>query len=68
MHDFLKEGWLTKSGPKQSDGYRKRWFSLDRRRLMYHESKLVSAHFFLPFLGLTNHLVSADGARHDLFC
>lgn len=40
--DFLKEGFLSKTGPKPSDGFRRRWFTLDGRKLMYHEQKLVS--------------------------
>jgi hypothetical protein len=36
-HDFLKEGYLFKTGPRPSDGFRKRWFTLDGRKLMYHD-------------------------------
>lgn len=39
-HDFAKEGWLYKTGPRKSDAYKKRWFSLDDRKLMYHEEPL----------------------------
>ena len=39
--DFLKEGWLSKKGPRQSDAYRRRWCSLDKRKLMYFEDPLV---------------------------
>lgn len=35
--DFLCEGYLHKMGPN-NEPYRKRWFSLDRRKLMYMES------------------------------
>lgn len=38
--DFAKEGWLWKTGPRQSDSYKKRWFTLDNRKLMYHEDPL----------------------------
>ena len=38
--DFLCEGWLTKKGPR-NEPYRKRWFTLDRRKLMYQQDKLV---------------------------
>ncbi|XP_054288395.1 arf-GAP with dual PH domain-containing protein 1-like isoform X2 [Macrosteles quadrilineatus] len=38
--DFIKEGWLWKTGPRITDSYRKRWFTLDGRKLMYHEDKL----------------------------
>ena len=39
--DFLNEGWLSKTGPKANDAYRKRWFTLDGRRLMYYEDPVV---------------------------
>uniref|UniRef100_A0A0A9WIF1 Arf-GAP with dual PH domain-containing protein 1 n=1 Tax=Lygus hesperus TaxID=30085 RepID=A0A0A9WIF1_LYGHE len=41
--DFIHEGWLWKTGPRPTDAYRKRWFTLDQRKLMYHEEPL-SAH------------------------
>lgn len=39
-HDFAKEGWISKTGPRQSDGYKRRWFTLDNRKLMYHDDPL----------------------------
>ncbi|XP_014243379.1 arf-GAP with dual PH domain-containing protein 1-like [Cimex lectularius] len=41
--DFLQEGWLWKTGPRPTDAYKKRWFTLDQRKFMYHEDPL-SAH------------------------
>ncbi|KAJ9578517.1 hypothetical protein L9F63_005246 [Diploptera punctata] len=38
--DFTKEGWLYKTGPRSSDAYKKRWFTLDNRKLMYHDDPL----------------------------
>lgn len=38
--DFAKEGWLWKTGPRTSDAYKKRWFTLDNRKLMYHDEPL----------------------------
>ncbi|CAG9860608.1 unnamed protein product [Phyllotreta striolata] len=38
--DFAKEGWLFKTGPRLSDGFKKRWFILDNRKLMYHDDPL----------------------------
>ncbi|XP_064595706.1 arf-GAP with dual PH domain-containing protein 1-like isoform X2 [Liolophura sinensis] len=38
-HDFLMEGWLSKMGPN-NEPYRRRWFTLDRRKLMYTEDPL----------------------------
>lgn len=40
MRDFSKEGWLQKTGPRLSDGYKRRWFTLDNRKLMYHDDPL----------------------------
>lgn len=40
--DFLKEGWLAKTGPKGNEAYRRRWFSLDGRLLSYYSDPLVS--------------------------
>lgn len=34
-NDFAKEGYLMKTGPKPSDAYRRRWCTLDNRKLMY---------------------------------
>lgn len=39
-HDFAKEGWISKTGPRPSDGYKRRWFTLDNRKLMYHDDPL----------------------------
>ncbi|KAM8930668.1 arf-GAP with dual PH domain-containing protein 1-like [Pelodytes ibericus] len=38
--NFLKEGYMEKTGPKQSDAFKKRWFTLDNRRLMYFKDPL----------------------------
>lgn len=34
--DFAREGWLMKTGPRPTDVYRRRWCTLDNRKLMYH--------------------------------
>lgn len=42
-NDFVSEGWLQKSGPKISDAFRRRWFSLGENKcsfLRYFESPL----------------------------
>ena len=39
-NDFNLEGWLHKMGPKKNDGFKKRWFTLDNRKLMYSEDPL----------------------------
>lgn len=38
--DFAREGWLWKTGPRTSDGFKKRWFTLDNRKLMYHDDPM----------------------------
>lgn len=40
-HDFKREGWLSKTGPRVADAFRRRWFTLDRRKLRYYEDPLV---------------------------
>lgn len=37
--DFAKEGWLMKLGSR-ANSFRKRWFTLDNRKLMYHDDPL----------------------------
>lgn len=38
--DFLKEGWLSKSGPRSRHPFRRRWMTLDQRKLLYFEDTL----------------------------
>ncbi|KAL1517223.1 hypothetical protein ABEB36_001016 [Hypothenemus hampei] len=38
--DFAREGWLWKTGPRINDGFKKRWFALDNRKLMYHDDPM----------------------------
>lgn len=38
--DFAKEGYLMKTGPRPTDAYRRRWCTLDSRKLMYHNDVL----------------------------
>lgn len=38
--NFLKEGYMEKTGPKQREAFKKRWFTLDHRRLMYFKDPL----------------------------
>ena len=40
--DFKHEGFLYKTGPRVGDAYRKRYFVLDDRKLMYLDHPLVS--------------------------
>ncbi|ELT99981.1 hypothetical protein CAPTEDRAFT_181489 [Capitella teleta] len=39
-HSFLMEGWLSKTGPRQGDAFRRRWFTLERRKLMYYDDPM----------------------------
>jgi len=36
-NDFAREGFLMKTGPRPTDAYRRRWLTLDSRKLMYHD-------------------------------
>lgn len=58
--DFTCEGWLWKTGPKPSDSFRKRWFTLDHRKLMYHENPLDAYPKGEIFLG---HMMSGYSVR-----
>uniref|UniRef100_A0A8B9Z0Y7 Arf-GAP with dual PH domain-containing protein 1 n=1 Tax=Buteo japonicus TaxID=224669 RepID=A0A8B9Z0Y7_9AVES len=40
VRNFLKEGYMEKTGPKQREAFKKRWFTLDHRRLMYFKDPL----------------------------
>ncbi|XP_071393731.1 arf-GAP with dual PH domain-containing protein 1 isoform X1 [Centroberyx affinis] len=58
--NFLKEGYMEKTGPRQTEGFKKRWFTLDHRRLMYQRSPGMDA--FAKgevFLGNKDHGYSA---------
>ncbi|XP_057193153.1 arf-GAP with dual PH domain-containing protein 1 isoform X2 [Triplophysa rosa] len=44
---FLKEGYMEKTGPRQTEGFKKRWFTLDHRRLMYFKDPLVRLDVFI---------------------
>ncbi|KAI1884429.1 hypothetical protein AGOR_G00226310 [Albula goreensis] len=38
--NYIKEGFMEKTGPKQTEGFKKRWFTMDDRRLMYFKDPL----------------------------
>lgn len=40
LNSLSQKGWISKTGPRQSDGYKRRWFTLDNRKLMYHDDRL----------------------------
>nr|AAH59321.1 MGC69045 protein [Xenopus laevis] len=51
--NFLKEGFMEKTGPKHTEGFRKRWFILDGRRLMYFKDPLDAFAKGEVFIGST---------------
>ncbi|KAK6640159.1 hypothetical protein RUM44_011845 [Polyplax serrata] len=53
-NDFAMEGWLWKTGPKFQNVHKKRWFTMDNRKLMYHDHPLDANPKGEIFLG--NHL------------
>lgn len=48
--DFPREGFLWKTGPRHTDAYKKRWFTLDGRKLMYHDDPMVRFNFYLSLI------------------
>lgn len=44
LKDYIKEGWLQKTGPNKGDAFRKRWFILESRKLMYFDEPMVKRH------------------------
>ncbi|CAB1417178.1 unnamed protein product [Pleuronectes platessa] len=38
--NYAREGYMEKTGPKHTEGFKKRWFTLDDRRLMYFKDPL----------------------------
>lgn len=70
--DFSKEGWLSKTGPRPSDGYKRRWFTLDTRKLMYHDDPLDAypkGEIFLGYIhdGYSLKLGAPAGAKDQGF-
>ncbi|KAM8960017.1 arf-GAP with dual PH domain-containing protein 1 [Pelodytes ibericus] len=51
--NFLKEGFMEKTGPKHTEGFKKRWFTLDDRRLMYFKDPLDAFARGEVFIGST---------------
>ncbi|KAM9780192.1 arf-GAP with dual PH domain-containing protein 1-like [Neosynchiropus ocellatus] len=38
--NYINEGFMEKTGPKHTEGFKRRWFTLDDRRLMYFKDPL----------------------------
>ena len=53
--DFIKENYLWKTGPRLTDSYKKRWFVLDDRKLMYSEHPLVISTELI--IKISNHFI-----------
>lgn len=73
-NDFAKEGWILKTGPRPSDGYKMRWFSLDdvQRKLMYQVEPLAAfpkGEIFLGYKldGFSIRVGAAIGAKDQGF-
>uniref|UniRef100_A0A8D0L8B8 PH domain-containing protein n=1 Tax=Sphenodon punctatus TaxID=8508 RepID=A0A8D0L8B8_SPHPU len=52
---FLKEGYMEKTGPRQKEAFKKRWFTLDHRRLMYFKDPLDAFAKGEVFVGSEEH-------------
>ncbi|XP_028830083.1 arf-GAP with dual PH domain-containing protein 1 isoform X2 [Denticeps clupeoides] len=57
--NFLIEGYMEKTGPRQTEGFKKRWFTLDHRRLMYFKEPLDAFAKGEVFLGHSDQGYSA---------
>ncbi|XP_072560909.1 arf-GAP with dual PH domain-containing protein 2 isoform X2 [Paramormyrops kingsleyae] len=51
--NYLKEGYMEKTGPMQRETFRKRWFILDgqERKLLYFKTKLDAVELGAVFIG-----------------
>lgn len=64
--NFQMEGYLMKKGPN-NEPYKRRWFTLDRRKLMYATDPLSAVPKGEIFIGDTNFSVSlSSGERSDM--
>ncbi|XP_043919173.1 arf-GAP with dual PH domain-containing protein 1-like [Protopterus annectens] len=52
---FIKEGYMEKTGPRQTEGFKKRWFTMDHRRLMYFKDPLDAFAKGEVFIGSKDH-------------
>jgi len=52
--DYIKEGFLSKTGPSPKDVYKRRWCTLEGRKLMYHVDMLCAYAKGEIFLGHTS--------------
>ncbi|XP_061770509.1 arf-GAP with dual PH domain-containing protein 1 isoform X4 [Nerophis ophidion] len=66
--NFLKEGYMEKTGPRQTEGFKKRWFTLDQRRLMYYKDPLDAFAKGEVFLGSKDNYGVAAGLPAGTYC
>ncbi|XP_034568171.1 arf-GAP with dual PH domain-containing protein 1-like [Notolabrus celidotus] len=52
--NYIKEGYMEKTGPKHTEGFKKRWFTMDDRRLMYFKDPLDAYARGEVFIGSMN--------------
>ncbi|XP_015460973.2 arf-GAP with dual PH domain-containing protein 2 isoform X2 [Astyanax mexicanus] len=55
--NYLKEGYMEKTGPLQREPFKKRWFILDAldRKLLYFKTQLDAVELGVIFIGTANH-------------
>ncbi|XP_051570929.1 arf-GAP with dual PH domain-containing protein 2-like isoform X2 [Myxocyprinus asiaticus] len=55
--NYLKEGYMEKTGPLQREPFKKRWFILDSldRKLLYFKTQLDAIELGVVFIGSENH-------------
>nr|XP_033818152.1 arf-GAP with dual PH domain-containing protein 2 isoform X2 [Geotrypetes seraphini] len=55
--NYLKEGYMEKTGPKQREAFRKRWFTLDlqERKLLYYKDPMDAYEQGAVFIGNKDH-------------
>uniref|UniRef100_A0A8C2FFC0 ArfGAP with dual PH domains 2 n=1 Tax=Cyprinus carpio TaxID=7962 RepID=A0A8C2FFC0_CYPCA len=55
--NYLKEGYMEKTGPLQREPFKKRWFILDSldRKLLYFKTQLDAIELGVVFIGPENH-------------
>uniref|UniRef100_H3CC42 ArfGAP with dual PH domains 2 n=1 Tax=Tetraodon nigroviridis TaxID=99883 RepID=H3CC42_TETNG len=59
---FLKEGYMEKTGPTQREPFKKRWFTLCsvNRKLIYYKTPLDAVELGTVFIGTENHQYSVS--------
>ncbi|XP_075994866.1 arf-GAP with dual PH domain-containing protein 1 isoform X1 [Genypterus blacodes] len=59
---YLKEGFMEKTGPLQTESFKKRWFILDSqcRKLLYFKGPLEAEDLGVIFIGTTDHGYSVN--------